>query len=175
MMNLKEKIVKLSEDALYDMLDKLYDEGKEGTEQYKVIDSEIDRRVEIQRKAEELKKQKAKEAEEERQRLIERFEEITEKNGKRCTMKAMALEFGDDYGYWDDYHIDNNYTMYSMCDVKDDEKKEVEHESMDDALKTVQTRVYYRVYHVLFRNGPTAETLDRLLARIVKIKEEESK
>lgn len=169
----RERLIRFSEDALYRLLDNLFEAGKENTDEYKVIDAELDRRAEIENKRKETIRQRKEKEKAEREELKKRFDELMEDN-KRCAMHAMAVEFGDDFGLWDDYHIDNDYTMTSLCDVKDEDKKQVCHESREDAEKTVRTRVYYRVYERLFRDGPSAETLDRLMTRILKMKSKDN-
>lgn len=173
--NLKSRVMKLSEDVLYGMLDQLYDDGKEDSEEYRIVDAELDKRAQQMNDAKERKKELERQEQEHREELKKKFEEISEKNGKRCTMKAMVLEFGEEYR--DDYYIDPDNTVRSLCNSSSFKLEQIDRwecEDVHEAAKKVDQLIYYRVYNDYFRDGPTEEILTRLMTKIVEIKSEES-
>lgn len=164
-----DKLKKMSEDALVNMLDAEFDKDPESN-LVKAIDAELDKR------AEEFNlKQATLEAEQQHiaensQALIDEYETVVTKSGKRVVQFAMVCEWGDEF---DDYYIDDNCTLYSVCERHANNASEWEHESVDDALKKMYELQYYRIYDKYFRHGPTQETLERLKIRVIRVIKEE--
>ena len=142
-------------------VERLEEQGLDASEQYKIIDAELDHRLAIKCQAETAAKLKA---DQERQELENELKKLNEINDEKVVMRAMVLEFGSDF--IDDYHIDDVFTVHSI--VKNCENWECE--SPEDANKKIEQLVYWRVYDNYFRDGPTREDLSRLQERIITIK-----
>lgn len=165
-MELKNRILNLSEDYLYNRLDDLFDQGKEDSEEYVLIDTELNKRANRAIISKRAQQQLELEQKIERERLTQEFEKITRDNGKLNTMKAMVNEFGEEFK--EDYYIDPENTVRSLCDVRHIEDiRKWECEDVFQAAAKVDQLIYYRVYDKFFRDGPTVETLDRLMSRII--------
>lgn len=166
-------IARMSETGLYNLLDKLYDEGKENTEEYQQIDAELDRRAQKSVEAEKAKKQKEKEQKERREELKRQVDELKKKN-KRGTMAAMVAEFGDEFR--DDYYINGDNEVRSLCDSSKYRLEKIDcwgpYEDINDAAVKVDQLIYYRVYDNYFRHGPTDEVFNRLMTKIIEMSED---
>ena len=174
MMVTSDNITKLSEDALHQCLDELYDEGMIKSSEYKLVDSELNRRSSIiiasnrRKKEAELAKQK------ELEKRIAEYESLRELSGERVTMKATVEEFGSEFE--SDYRIDDKFCLYSACfNCRNPNQQNLwQHNSLKEAIDHKFLLVYYRIYERYVRNNgseinPETWFITRLKAAIAGI------
>lgn len=161
-------ITKLSEDFLYDRLDALYDLGSVDSDEYILIDSELDRRNAVLIESERREKEAELARQVEMERLIKEYESIRDSNGSRVTMRAMVEEFGNEFQ--GNYSIDDRLRVLSSCfNPRNPNQQNVwQCSSIDDANKKVFYLIYWRVYDRYFRE-PESVSLARLTAAITTI------
>jgi len=158
-----ENLAKISEDKLIQLME----DNENNEELVSIIDRELDNRAAILSTQQEAIKTAKIEKELLRQQLLKEYEHIKQTNGEKVTMKAMVIEFGDIFV--DNYHIDNAHNVHSNCSSINNGDSCWSCGDLDEAQKKVNQLIYYRVYDVFFRNGPTNETLDRLTIKLMEI------
>lgn len=166
----KANISKIYEDTLYNKLDELDEQNLEKSEEYRFIEAEIDRRVAIYIKNKETEDRAKQQTKEKQDALLAEFVELQKTNTKNVVMKAMVAEFGDDFR--DDYILDANYTINSLCKAAEyfDVTNTWEHESLEDANAKLNQLIYWRIYDNYFRNGPTQNVINRLTTQMITLK-----
>ncbi len=146
-----DNVVKLSEGVLCERQDALYDQGQIESDEYVLIEAELDRRASLCRLYD-LNKKKIEIAKQtELQNRITEYEELRQSLGKRVTMRAMVDEFGHEF--IEQYHIDQDFKVHSACfNIRNPNQPNVwQCGSRKEATNKVFYLVYWRVYDRYFR------------------------
>jgi len=152
-----ENVTKLSEDALYIVLDSL----KESDPIYSLIEAELDRRIHIQNQS----MFKSQQLKIESMALIEAIQEEIHKifqgfKGKKTLLLIEKL--GQEY--IDDYTIDEvTFTVYSKV-ARPDQNCSWSFDSMEKANAKKAMLIYYRIYEKFMRDATVSsiELLQKL-------------
>jgi hypothetical protein len=158
---------KKNEDWLYQRVDLLEAQSQQLSDEYKAIDAELNRRADLYnvkeqaRKAEELIKKQAM------AKALADYEAIIAEHGNGITMKAIALEFGENMR--EDYIIDSLYTVISQVSPGG-AGQFWPCEDLEAAKNKIEQLIYYRAYDRHFRDGTDNETIVRLKNKIVEMK-----
>lgn len=161
-------VTRLAEDFLYDRLDALYDQGLVESDEYVLIDSELDRRNSILREKERREKEAELAKQVEMERLIKEYESVRDSNGSRVTMRAMVEEFGNEFE--GNYLIDDQLRVLSSCfNPRNPNQQNIwQCSTLEEANKKVFYLIYWRVYDRYFRE-PESVSITRLKAAITAI------
>jgi hypothetical protein len=154
----KENVTKLSEDALYAVLDSL----PETHPIYHLVDSEIDRRLYIEKENLKLRQQRQMEQMAQFHKLQSEISEIFEGfKGKKTLLliEKLGQDFIDDYTICEQTFVVTSLVAHKSYDQN--ATSQWKFDTIEKARAKKATLIYYRIYDRFMRQ-PTKENLELL-------------